>query len=53
MYPIAHAYKDNYLHRTTQAQELAHIQDGLESVDLPLGKVLYEVGDMMSHAYCD
>lgn len=51
MYPIAHAYKDNYLLRTMQAQEFAHIQDGLESVDLPLGKVLYEVGGVMSHAY--
>jgi hypothetical protein len=36
-----------------QAKEFAHIQDRLESVDLPLGKVLYEVGEMMSDTYCD
>jgi len=34
-----------------QTPDFAHVLPGLEWVDLPLGKVLYESGAVMTHAY--
>lgn len=47
---IADARK-NYLLASLPQKELARVVSHLEPVDLPLGKVLYESGDKLSHAY--
>lgn len=43
--------KENHLLAALAASEWARWQPLLEPIDLPLGKVLYESGDKMSHVY--
>jgi CRP-like cAMP-binding protein len=53
--PAAKKYKDdalmNHLLTALPADEFARIKPHLEPISLPLGKVLYESGDKMTHIY--
>src|SRR5450830_1180807 len=51
MLQTAHQIYGNHLLRAMQTPDFAHVLTGLEWVDLPLGKVLYESGAVMTHAY--
>lgn len=49
--PAPNAYTDNVVFADLTPDELARVSHALEYVPLGLGQVLYESGEMMSHAY--
>lgn len=47
----AHTPDQNHLLAALHAEEFSRLADSLELVKLPLGKMLYEPGELMRHAY--
>jgi len=49
--PIAHSPAENHLLAALAPEERERIFPHLQLVDMPLGKVLYESGDILGHVY--
>ncbi|WP_297900106.1 Crp/Fnr family transcriptional regulator [Metallibacterium sp.] len=49
--PESYEYADNYLLAALSLAEQARIYPHLELIPMPLGKVLYESGDVLHHVY--
>ena len=49
--PVGHAPEDNHLLAALSPAERARLVPHLKLVPMPLGKVLYESGDVMHHVY--